>query len=33
MSPIGILIWSALAAYEIYFIYSKIFLLGKPKIK
>lgn len=30
MSPIGILIWAAIAAYKIYFFYTKVFLLGKP---
>lgn len=32
MSPIGILIWAALAAYKLYFVYTKIFLLGKQSI-
>jgi hypothetical protein len=31
MSPIGILIWAAVFAYKVYFIYTKLFLLGKQR--
>lgn len=29
MGPIGILIWTAVIAYGIFFLYSKVFLLSK----
>lgn len=31
MSPVGILIWTAVILYKLYFVYSKIFLFGKRR--
>lgn len=33
MGPIGILIWSAVILYKIYFLYTKVFQLSKPQVE